>query len=232
MILCTLLYGDYPSLARNVLSVLASAGCSVQVGLNSVSEETRGVVREITGVDVPVDLDGSTGWCGRFQVFQAGRENICKYPMQSRMFAGVRDPVLWLDDDVVFPKTDPLRFFRLHGAAFASGADYTGEPYLSMLRGNQLKWAMSRPWWRGAAPARGIVRFFRGGITGYSPRLLETLGWPDPCLRHNGGDLMLGLAFAQFPFLRQTPVPANRTGLFFPPERRGVSDPSIGIDFK
>lgn len=237
MILATLLYGDYPELARRVLSGILFREHEVRIGLNAVSEATRLVVADMTGIWVPPELDGNlhdTAADGKpCTVYQAGGANILKYPMQRRMFqARAGQDILWLDDDVVFPEKDSSRWLRFAEAAFACGADYAGEPYLCTLRGNQGAWAASRPWWRGVKPDRyPLIRFYRGGILGLSDRFITATDWPDPEIGHNGGDVMCGLAFQQFPkFIKYDLHPRN-TGLTFFHPRRGVTEDSVGLKF-
>lgn len=254
-VICTLLYGDFPDLARRVLEGAMFRGYRLHVGVNDVSDATVAVLSELFsyGMEVQVKRDGvfphyiprlecmGEGDEARLRTefqellfFSAGNQNILKYPMQRRMFAELKlgQGVIWLDDDVVFPEKDQDRWLRLGADALAMGADYVGEPYRCRLQGNQLEWAKSRPWWRGVLPDKTLaVPFYRGGFQCLSQRFLKTLDWPDPEIRHNGGDVMGGLAAAQFPDLRWSALRPQATGLTFFHKRRGVSEDPVGKHF-
>lgn len=255
--LATLLYGDYPDLARHVLTGILFKGYPVIVGFNEVSDRTLQVVSELTGGDVgrAASSFGETHYrvlCAHAQchlpdgyhvalpdpqsvtIVSAGNQNILKYPMQRRMFSALpKDAgVIWLDDDVVFPAADPDKWLTLFTSALDDGFDYVGEPFFCQAQGNQLKWAKSRAWWRNKMPARSLaIPFFRGGVLGLSARFRSTLDWPDVDIGHNGGEVMSGLAAAQFPELKWKSIRPRETGLTFFHPRRGVSEDPVGKYF-
>lgn len=254
-VIATLLYGDYPELARRVLEGVMFRGYRLYVGINEVSNATLSVLSELLCCPLAAQArrnDVFPHYVPRLECegegdearlrtdmqevlfFSAENRNILKYPMQRRMFAELElgQGVIWLDDDVVFPEKDPDRWLVQGSEALAMGNDYVGEPYRCRLQGNQLKWARSRPWWKGVEPDKTLaVPFYRGGFQCLSYRFIRTLDWPDPEIRHNGGDVMSGLAAAQFPDLRWLPLRPQKTGLTFFHKRRGVSEDPVGKNF-
>ena len=227
---CGLLYGDYPELARRLLTswgLLASGDCQFRLGLNAVSPETQAVVDEF--VDGGILKDANI-W--RTSV------NIHKYPLMRRMlyYSPVETPaIMWFDDDsyVLSKSVLDVSWHWLSRNRAEEGASMVGAILYCRLGGKQSKWIADQPWSKRPVPARERVRFIVGGWWGMRTEVLYALNWPWPDLDHRGGDVMLGAAMSQQDYdIKNLPglvaINADESGKNHKAKRRGFNSPPIG----
>ena len=199
-------------------SVPASAA-SLRVATNDVSPATLHLLQAISS---------------RYDLTVYGpNENRLKYPRMREMFYDPRKPldsdwVLWLDDDVLLTREDWLE--RVWDVIEKNPqARCFGRLYRINVTEPQLRWMKSRPWWRGVPLSiakgafAGQARFITGGAWAARVADLKELDWPDEGIKHNGGDVALGVAMLQRrwelcdfgPLLDQHNTP--RRGVSMPP---------------
>ena len=241
--ICVLLYGDNLLLHKRCLeSVLVDGvhlqNTSLRLGLNAVGEATRNWIATWAGcgpsvfleehLETPVQLS----YCGMpVSVFTKSNENILKYPMMRAMFhcEALDTPqwFLWLDDDTWF--RDPPAAWDLIRGAMDQDCLYFGEEWFWPWRPGQREWIQTRAWYRGLAP-NTTVRFATGGFVGIYGATVKQLNWPDPALRHNGGDTLLGEALRQQGINLYPVEPGYGTGPIRVNDgpRRGVSQEPAG----
>lgn len=166
----------------------------LRIGLNGVGADSEKLI-----YGLPKEL--SIGVYGP-------NENIYKYPRLRMMLYDDDNPittewVVQIDDDADFIYgnwVDLLEPMMIQG--IQRGARCFGEHYMFFLRPNQLAWHKKRYWWKGRDPIKyksvlSRVDFITGGWWAMRFADLKELNWPDPELRHNGGDVMLGSAMYQ-----------------------------------
>jgi hypothetical protein len=161
-----------------------------------VSQESRGVVRDWLAT-LPDGID--------WKVFDPGK-NVWKYPLMRRMFHNDKPPMvmgaqvakppltMWFDDDSHLQFADAVsgaRFLNLIESEFTKPAvGMLGEIWQKRLLPGQEEWVKSRPWYAGG-PVATMTRFATGGWWTIRTSLLRKFDWPDPTIRHNGGDTSL-----------------------------------------
>lgn len=233
--LCALLYGDYPVLARRCLAPIrqlsVAAGLEVRIGMNAVSDATRDVVADVfRGYGpTPIVIDS--------------RDNILKYPMMRRLLyeeaGGVTTPlVMWFDDDAYLemPTEGWLQgmFARMPGVP---SAVLLGSVYRQSWLGQQREWVRAQPWYQGKDPTlRPKIQFAQGSWWLADMGFLRHIGYPWAELRHRGGDTMLGEAVFQAGYRlvhdhTAVAVNADAFGRHSKSKRRGVDEPSLGVNF-
>lgn len=198
---CLLCYGPYFGLHKRVLESLYANTppelFRLRVGCNEVGADTLALVERLSGVH------------GNIRTW-ISRENIHKYPMMRRMFH--EDPIstrwtVWLDDDVHF--YDPTWLYGLSRAVTDGAAAMYGAKYYWNLKHGQREWIEAAKWYKGVPlQVREIERegqkirnqkieFITGSFWAIETGWIYRLNWPDPRIRHNGGDVMLGEAVRQ-----------------------------------
>lgn len=206
---CVLTYGDYPHIIERCLAslyaTLDSTYFNLRIGANEPSVATQAVLEKYA----------SRSNCER--VYTADPQ-IYKYPMMRQMLYDPAAPIktkwmLWLDDDSYFSKPD---WFEHLSATVAQkhtqqdnvakrGYHMFGKVYYMHLRGNQEDWIKQAPWYCGVELARDVTKrppmkksdFCTGGFWLASMEAMRHLNWPDVRIRHNGGDVMTGVAMRQ-----------------------------------
>ena len=233
-IVCCLLYGEYPEMHAQFCAGIAAIRPDVPVfmGLNAIGPKSMQQVSKITGIPATAPtVDGHAEY-GRYRVFTRRNVNRLKYPVMRDMYSQAGDRwTFWVDDDVMLPTT-PGWWNCLCGI-MARGIDYVGAEYYCGYAGNQAAFIKQRPWYRGLPPVvkngRPTFVFHLGAFHALSARARVALDWPDPLLRHRGGDTLLGEAIRQhgfkkeqFPF-KAYPIRVNG------PRRRGHDEAPLGV---
>ena len=189
-------------------------------------------VSKITGIPEAAPLIDGHAEYGRYRVFAARNANRLKYPVMRDMYAQVGDHwTLWVDDDVMLPA--PQGWWQRLCGIMARGVDYVGAQYHCNYAGHQQEFIKTRPWYRGLPPVikngKPVFVFHLGAFHALSRRARVAMDWPDPLLKHRGGDTMLGEAVRQhgftreqFPF-REFPIRVNG------PRRRGHDETPLGV---
>lgn len=170
------------------------------------------------------------------------KDNVPKYPAMRWMFKkGVRhDWILWLDDDTRimaedwWAKTAPLLGRK--------DAYYVGQCWTCGDVANRAAFIQSSSWYRGKPPAliknRPGVEFAIGGYWWLRKSIQQLIDWPDPRLRHCGGDTLLaeavrqqGLPFTHFAYGIKVQQKVSRRGLSEQPAgMNGYIPPPTVID--
>lgn len=216
-----LLYGDYPQLAERCLKPLGQfrkAGIPVLIGANLPSSGTVKAVEKL----------GHT-------ITYSAQPQIFKYPMMRKLLADVKtEYVMWFDDDSYISDPDPLTWLKITELRMISeDADLMGSLYFIQLRPEQQQWITTRPWYRGK-PVPTKQKFVQGAWWMAKTATLRELNWPDPQIRHNGGDVMLGVAMEQndkrmIPYRLHVAINADASGNESKSKRRGHSEQPIGV---
>lgn len=217
--IAVLLYGDFPHLAERCLGSilpLYNAGVRTTVYANDPSPATLAVALGM-GYD-PI-------------VFSP---QIYKYPvLKLTVAAAVRPFLMWFDDDSYIKHEDKLGWLRMVNVERqVKKADLMGSVYTQALMGGQAKWVRTRPWFKGK-PVRQVPSFVQGAWWLARTAFLRELGWPDADIRHNGGDVMLGVACDQaggkmVKFREGVAINADDAGNESKSKRRGHSEPPVG----
>lgn len=181
--IAVLIYGDYPHLADRCLRPLVKlreAGVDVRVYANEPS-------------DASMSAAVGLGFSPKVYIPQ-----VYKYPVLREAIASTQSKFfMWFDDDSFIRSADPISWLsKLELVASSTGADLLGSVYSIGLSSDQTEWVKTRAWYRGR-PINPKPGFVTGGWWMARTGFLRGLGWPDPQLRHNGGDVMLGLACQQ-----------------------------------
>lgn len=190
-----LCYGNFPELADKCLGTLfttldPSVVKDVRIGMNQCSEVTDSVIRTIT-MNSPVPVYG-------YRVPSGQDQEIYKYPiMRSMLFHSL--PVrsshwMWFDDDTfVKDKTEALWMRQL--ADLAENYDLLGyqRRLRIRLRPGQLEGIRKQGWFGGRPIADPGIIFPQGGWWTARTSLLTSWSYPFKELRHNNGDVLLGV---------------------------------------
>jgi len=137
--------------------------------------------------------------------------NLPKYKAMEILFKKPKqmgedhDWVVWFDDDSYI--TDPAWLAAALALAFKPEVRYMGQPwYVHHLPGQwefikESEWFKSRPPemlpTRDPRKKKAGVSFAQGAYWWLRVDALRALDWPDPRLKHNGGDTLLGEAVRQ-----------------------------------
>ena len=223
--ICVLLYGDFHQLHVTTLSdILENTDprqYKLSIGCNEVCDETMAWINRHVIPRVETVLHKSD-------------TNIYKYPMMKRMFDAVdTDWIIWFDDDtrVVSPQwfSHLAKDIKMHPdtACF-------GKKFFWMLVGSQERWIQEAAWYTGKElrkhKGKPKVDFVSGAFWAMPKKVLDDLNWPDPRIRHCGGDVMLGAALHQ----QDYPIRQSCTGIkiIHSAPRRGFNEPSVGSIYK
>lgn len=194
----SLLYGDYTELhQRLVNSLLPRIPEDVPIILwcNVVCKST---------------LDWLKAFGSRLSIIDSD-ENVPKYVAMRRMFHELHPPqtpwLIWFDDDahIVADNWWP------HMLAYIDSKQkenicYIGEPWYAHHLPGQWQFISQSTWFTGRkpqmCPAQGKRRkpgiwFAQGSYWWLRTDIMQKLDWPDPRLKHNGGDTLLGEAIRQ-----------------------------------
>lgn len=183
-----LFYGDHPQLARRCgasLRALWNTGqVDLRIGLNEVSPRSRAILDGLLpGVPMTV-----------------ADPQIYKYPMMRRLlrdYAGDATHMMWFDDDSCLqPGIDPAAWLRAVAERAARAPGSLGSLYTQRIDAAQKEWIRSQHWSTGREVPDEIV-FNTGGWTVAPLALLRRCDWPEPGLRHAGGDISLGALLHQ-----------------------------------
>lgn len=218
--IAVLLYGDYPELAERCLrpiSQLYASDVPVIICANEIGDKTRQVVSDL-GLKITFDEN----------------PQIFKYPMLAKVTEAVKTPYLmWFDDDSYIRDNPEPWLFGIELEMGRSDLDLMGAVYTIGLRESQVDWIKTRPWYRGKDIPRRPC-FATGGWWAAKVRSLRNLGWPDPEVKHRGGDVMLGVALQQNGMALKhyrtgVAINANELGQESQSKRRGFDEAPVGI---
>lgn len=222
---CVLLYGEFKDLHRRVVAGIVRNTkvdrYRLIVGCNEVCQPTLDWLAPYL---TEHSVDHTT-------LVESG--NIYKYPFMRRMFALVDTPwVIWFDDDshVTIDGWLP-RLAEIVHYAHPKGAHCFGRKYYYNLKPGQEEWIQQASWYRGKPlqrrHGRKRVTFATGGFWALSMEAVRALDWPDPRIRHNGGDTMLGEALRQNGMdIKQVDIPGLRIS---DAPRRGCRETHAGV---
>lgn len=187
-LILALFYGDHPELAQRcgeTLRALWNTGqADLRIGLNAVSPRSRAVLeRLLPGVAMEV-----------------ADPQVYKYPMMRRLVAGYTGDathMMWFDDDsCLLPGTDARTWLAAVGARAARAPGSLGALYAYQLSAAQADWVRAQSWSTGREVPRQLL-FNVGGWFVLPLALMRRCDWPEPGLRHAGGDLSLGAMLHQ-----------------------------------
>ena len=234
---CALLYGDYSDLAERCLSSLWRhfPPSMIRIWANAPGSQTVAYLGDLV----------RRGYLLKEQTF-VSTENILKYPAMRHLFYGsehVKLPpiatkhVMWLDDDS-YIHADAGGDWLASVEAAIGDAVMLGSMYRlrDPLTKNQQAWVKDQPWYTGK-PVDDIPEFLQGAWWLAKTEFLTEFGWPIGDLRHNGGDVMLGvLARQQRRTLKhwrnKVGINADKDGRESRAKRRGTSEPPVGSNHK
>lgn len=216
---CVVAFGDHSELAirclDSVYKNLHPGLFRLRLGMNEPTDKARDRILAYLQEKNNVD-----------RVY-AATPQIYKYPMMRRMFHDAENPittdwVLWLDDDshIVDPnfivslgsKVDET-YLRQDEKA-PRGNHCFGKVYYFHFRGKQIAatrkdgkkgWVEEASWYTGRPylvdttkrPPMPKSDFCTGGYWLASMEAIRACDWPDPRLKHRGGDIMFGAAVHQ-----------------------------------
>jgi hypothetical protein len=183
-----LFYGDHPQLARRcggTLRALWNTGkVDLRIGLNEVSAAAREILDEMLPGVPREEAD----------------PQIYKYPMLRRLLAGYAGDathLMWFDDDSCLrPGLDVKGWLQAVTARAAQTEGSLGSVYTQPLAPAQQQWIRGQGWYSGREVPQEIL-FNTGGWFVVPLQLVRRCGWPEPGLRHAGGDITLGALLHQ-----------------------------------
>jgi hypothetical protein len=175
-----------------------------------------------------------------FTVYETS-ENIPKYPLMRRMFQKVESPwILWLDDDTRFVQDDWYEKTDLYLQTHPQ-ASYLGQGWVCCDFADRLPFIQESKWYKGKPPQ--IIRgrpgcdFAIGGYWLLRTDVQKQIDWPDPRLRHCGGDTLLaeavrqaGHSFHKYAYGIQVQKRERRGIKEAPAGMRGYKPPDTAID--
>ena len=184
---CAILYGDYPNLAKDLLSSFRYTAHiqDIRLGLNAVSKETKEYVE---------------GWatkqmrsCPVYIYEEEQGTNLGKYPLMRQMFKDrqLAAKTMWFDDDSFLDAT----YTDWWDKALAMSQQYTqvGALHKMVQHGRQHEVVIKQPWFTGKPfNARSLYVFATGGWWIADTAFLAKWDYPFADLYHNGGDSILG----------------------------------------
>ena len=183
-----LFYGDHPQLARRcggTLRALWNTGkVDLRIGLNEVSATSRAILDEMLPGVPREEAD----------------PQIYKHPMIRRLLAGYDGDathLMWFDDDSCLrPGLDVKGWLQAVGERAAQTPGSLGSVYTQELTPKQQEWIRAQSWYAGRDVPR-MMAFNTGGWFVVPLELIRRCGWPEPGLRHAGGDISLGAMLHQ-----------------------------------
>lgn len=194
LIVCALLYGDYPEMHARLLSSMNQTiphDTQVRFWCNQVCQPT---------------YDAITKLPSNYKIHRMCSVNTPKYKAMRDMFEPIKKGswkwLCWLDDDTWFTKTD---WFEQTATYIerrpVENVSYIGQKWYVHYLPGQTAFVAKSPWYHGRAPeligGKPGVHFHTGGYWWIKTDLIKRLDWPDPRLSHNGGDTLLGSAMWQ-----------------------------------
>lgn len=222
VVVCALLYGDYPELHNRLLGSMLTAiprDTQVRFWCNQVCQPTYDVISKMPS---------------NYKVHRMCSKNTPKYQAMRDMFDPIKKGpwkwVCWLDDDSWFVKQDWFsKTAEYIDRRQVENVCYLGQKWFVHYLQGQTSFVGQAPWYQGRAPAiiKGKlgVEFHTGGYWWLRTDLLKRLDWPDPRLSHNGGDTLLGSAMWQL----QLPLHHFDYGVKVnDAKRRGLSEAPAG----
>ena len=232
---CALFYGGHADLCGMLLDSLIHYGDlryvdGYRFGLNEASPATRELVFRF--------CEQREQAC---RVYEPAR-NVGKYSLMSQMFHDPEAPItspaiMWFDDDSRL-NGESMDVFKRAANLLSNGSDMLGDIWQKGFEGKQREWIQSRPWYTGVPWAknkksRDCFRFATGGWWAIKTEIIRRWGWPDPELRHNGGDVSLGELLRQqrlilTSFKKGLWINANKTGGYSNAPRRGLTEAPAG----
>ena len=211
--ICVLTYGDFPSLARQVIESIRTlrprSNYQLVVGANAVGQETRTYLQARAAAG---DIDHLVG----------SQVNLNKCPMMRRMFEKVNTEFIWwFDDDSYVTEHGALTRWLEIARGAAESTVMWGELYrCSTPVGftdleDVCAFVRSASWYRGLPPPSwryggkgefnfqncgcgdGRWDFIVGGCWLIRTSAIQALDWPDRRLVKLGDDVLLGEAIRQ-----------------------------------
>jgi hypothetical protein len=188
---CLLLYGDYPKLAKKLLSSLDNPRQvqDFRIGLNAISNETRDFVLAW--------LQQHDRW-KKTPVYlyeEETQQNVGKYPLMRQMILdskSVAQKIMWFDDDSFL---DDFAGPEWWNSALKASQEHLqlGSVHHIIQRNKQFEVIQKQPWYTGkpVGPRHKYV-FATGGWWVVDSQFLKTWDYPFWGLYHNGGDSILG----------------------------------------
>jgi hypothetical protein len=193
----------------------------MRIGLNEVSARSRELIHgELPGVDT-----------------LSADPQIYKYPMMHRLvhgYTGDASHLMWFDDDsCLAQQLDAPHWLALVGQRAQMTQGTTGSIYASALTPAQQGWFRAQPWYTGR-PLDQPARFNLGAWFMAPLELLRRFDWPPANLRHNGGDMALGVlcqqqGYAVLDCTGGVAISADDSLAEYTAPRRGYSEPSLGL---
>jgi hypothetical protein len=185
---CAIFYGDYPDLAKLLLSSLEFSPRvqDYRFGLNSVGSETRSYIKSWAAsrcLKAPVYL---------YEELE-GR-NLGKYPLMRQMFLDreLADKVMWFDDDSHLSPEVSEKWWELVENA-SKNQIQLGAVHRIIQRNRQYEVIRQQPWYTNKPVGpRHFFEFATGGWWVADSNFLISWNYPFPDLYHNGGDSILG----------------------------------------
>lgn len=193
--LFSLLYGDFPVLHARLLDSFVRfvpEEVSVRLWLNCVSSRSQKIVD---------DRREQRKWR-----VTSSEENRPKYVVMREMFQEVKaqaedeDWVIWFDDDSHIIEQGWID--QVIGRLLSQPQTrYIGQPWFVHHLPGQWSFIQQAAWFKGQPPQmiknKPGIWFAQGAYWWLRVDALRALDWPDPRLRHNGGDTLLGEAVRQ-----------------------------------
>ena len=178
---CAILYGDYPNLAKDLLSSFRHTAHiqDIRLGLNAVSRETKEYVE---------------GWatkqmrsCPVYLYEEEQGKNLGKYPLMRQMFKDrqLAAKTMWFDDDSFLDAT----YTDWWDKALVMSQQYTqvGSLHKQVQHGRQHEVVIKQPWFTGKLfNARSLYVFATGGWWIADTAFLAKWDYPFPGLYHKG----------------------------------------------
>jgi hypothetical protein len=191
--ICVLMYGNFEGLHHRVIEGIVKntdkSKYRLIAGCNEVCQPTLNwLPGYLSGVDHEIMVEP---------------KNIYKYPFMRKMFEKVTTPwVLWFDDDSSV--SDPAwlpQLMSFIAAAPAEKVHCVGHKYYAAINHLTENWIKAASWYKGKTiQFRGeqrVLTFATGGWWAASMEAIRKVNWPDPRLKHNGGDATFGEALRQ-----------------------------------
>lgn len=207
---CVLTYGDHGNLAlrclKSIYKYFDPSLFKLRFAMNEPSKQARKMIMSFLEDKPNVE-----------KIYEATPQ-IYKYPMMRRMFHDKEKPIdtkwiMWMDDDShiasrnwileVGNKIDET--FLIQTTKYPKGYHMFGKVYYFHLRGNQWDWMKKASWYTGRPLNKDYTKnppmdksdFCTGGFWLVTTEAVMAADWPDPRLKHRGGDIWMGVALQQ-----------------------------------
>lgn len=185
---CSILYGDYPSLAKSLLNSFQHLDdiFDFRLGLNSVSEATKDIVfswADKISCEKPVYI-----------LEEAQFSNVGKYPLMRQLFkvSSLPSHIMWFDDDSYLDSAvDADWWAELKN--LSGSFTQLGSVHSIVQRGKQFEAIPQQPWFTGKPlNPKYRFRFATGGWWVIESDFVVKHDYPFKEIFHNGGDSILG----------------------------------------